>query len=192
MNPNRRGTTFARRIAVVVGLSFVAASLLCPATTEARPILQRGVAGGGTVELDESGEVIADLLLFASAISVPDAEADFVVGSVKWVESGGLVLESTEVTACLVMDERDDGREVQGTMSVNGAGNYPFVLRVIDAGPPGSGFDSADLVVGQASDGGDATPTIRRRGFSYSAAGPIIGGDIENLSVDLDIPDPVE
>ena len=186
------GTTFARRSALVVGLAIVAVSLLWPAMAEARPILQRGVAGGGTVELDESGEVVADLSLLASAVIVPDADAEFVVGSVKWVESGGLVLESTEVTACLVMEERDDGREVRGTMSVNGAGNYPFVLRVIDAGPPGSGFDSVDLVVGQGIDGDEATPSVRRRGFSYSAAGPVIGGDFENLSIDLDVPDPTE
>lgn len=187
------GTTFARRSALVVGLAFVAIALAWPASTDARPILQRGVAGGGTVELEEGAAIVADLSLFASALNVPDADADFVVGSVRWVESGGLVLESLEVTACIAMAEREDGREVRGTMSVNGAGSYQFVLRVIDAGPPGSGFDSVDLVVGGAIEEDAATPTtLRRRGFSYSAAGPVIGGDFENLSIDLDIPDPTE
>jgi hypothetical protein len=190
------GTTFARRGALAIGLAFVVIAMAWPAPTDARPILQRGVSGGGTVELEEGGAIVADLSLFASALNVPDADADFVVGSVLWAESGGLVLESLEVTACVVMPEREDGREVRGTMSVNGAGSYQFVLRVIDAGPPGSGFDSVDLVVGGAVDAeeaAEATPTtLRRRGFSYSAAGPVIGGDFENLSIDLDIPDPTE
>lgn len=185
----RHSPTLNRRHAVVGGLAALTVGITRPRLTSARAIIQRGVAGGGVVQID--GGTDANVSVFASAIQIPDADQQLFVGRVQWVETdSGLVLESTKITACIVMKGREDGREVRGEMSVNGGGNYPFVLQVIDAGPPGAGVDAITLDVGGAVESDDATPTEGRRGFSYSAGGAIVGGDFQNLSIDADIADP--
>jgi hypothetical protein len=97
-------------------------------------------------------------------------------GALSWFDpgwqGGGLYLQGTEITSY----ERIKGtriRQLAGFATANGKGKHKFVLRVTDAGQPGSGKDTVNLTVtGVPASGAGGT------GSHYSANGHLVQGDI--------------
>jgi hypothetical protein len=134
-----------------------------------------GITGGGIVRT-EVGD--ATLILFATELG-DEAERQ-ATGFVRWTDptsEGGLVMESVGPIAYFWELDDAQAREIRGLMSINGEGEQPFVLHLIDSGLGAPGSDSARLDVGDlAAAEGDGSGL-----FGYTAAGPIVGGDIQLL-----------
>jgi hypothetical protein len=186
----QRSVAFSRRAALAVAMASLA--LVRPESSSAAVIQQRGMVGGGLVALQ--GGATAHVSIFATESTFPDKRT-VVVGSIRWVEAGtGLSMMSSEVTSYGDWLEMPEGRRIRGTMNVDGAGSYPFVLNVADAGAPGSGQDVVTLTVGEdgspTSSGTpyaeDGTPTTETDSFHYQVSGLLVIGDIQD--VDIDIP----
>ena len=132
-----------------------------------------GITGGGVLRT-ETGDV--NLVLFATQLT-PDA-AQQAAGFVRWIDpnaEGGLMLESIGPIAYTWPDGEEHLRTVTGVMTVNGGEEHPFQLEVFDAGPGLVGQDTARLTVGDRA-AGDGS------GFTYEAAGIVVGGDLQLLS----------
>ena len=95
----------------------------------------------------------------------------------RWLDpsvEGGLTLESVGPIAYTSPEGEDEHlRNVTGIMAINGQDQQPFQLEVFDAGPGLIGQDTVRLTVGDAADAS---------GFSYEAAGTVVGGDLQLLS----------
>jgi hypothetical protein len=178
--------TLDRRI-MVGALAAAAAGLTLPQIASARAIKVRGMAGGGLAHFELSD---ASFSLAVTRMTFEDENRELVVGSVLWVDpTAGLTLSSTRIDAYGDLElpvEQGEGRRIRGLMSVNGADEHPFRLDVIDAGPPGSGLDSLNLIVGADAGSAPAATPQAAGGFSYAAAGPVITGDIQDIDFDLD------
>jgi hypothetical protein len=155
---------------------------------QTRTVTQRGMVGGGLVQF-EQGE--ANFSLFVSRLIYAEDDAEVIVGIILWVDGvAGITLWSSAVTEYIVPEvqpEQGVSRRIIGTMSVNGEGEHPFELEVIDVDLPGSGKDTVDLKVGDGARASDkATPTSGL-GSSYTAAGTVATGDIQELVVEMDL-----
>lgn len=142
------------------------------------------IGGGGTID---TADGTASFSVYALQVPYPTDEyepAD--TGGVHWIATNldGTVLTLTSV---LVDDYGWDGDDIGGTrwvrglMSVNGEGEVPFVMRLLDGGPPESGQDTVELVVGAEIEGSDGA------GFGYRASGPLAHGDVQIQEVPLDV-----
>lgn len=173
----------SRREVMAAGAAALALGLVAPAAVSASSLLLNGMAGGGLAKW-ESGE--AQVSVFVSQVQVSDAVQELFIGRIQWVdEAAEVTLETTNLTAYETMTDNAGGRIVRGLMQVNGAGSYPFLLHVIDGGPPGKGADTFDLKVGGAVPGATAWQGVAGNApnFAYAAAGHLATGDFEWLSV---------
>jgi hypothetical protein len=173
-----------RRMAI--GGALAAAAGFALPNRQGRPVIQRGMVGGGLAQFDQ-GE--ANFSVFASRMIFAEDEV-VVLGSVLWVdETVALTLRSTAITEYIVPEvqpEQGQSRHILGTMSVNDEGEYPFELQLIDADLPGTGVDMAILTVREgARTGQNATP-VSDPGFSYTANGTVVTGDIQLIGVEVD------
>jgi hypothetical protein len=104
---------------------------------------------------------------------------------VRWLlpdaPDGQVTLESVGPLA--YEEPQQQERVLRGTMQVDGSGEHPFTLRLVDAGPDAIGEDTAALLVGTraAADGADG-------GYSYEGEGKLIAGDLQLLSVVAPVP----
>ena len=185
MNP-RHHLALPRRKVVAAGLGALAGGLLGANRADARIALVRGVFGGGLAKIDGGEEPgLAHLSLFASAVQFPEGRLAF-IGGVRWLEAGtGLMLESTEITECVGTDEHPGARRVSGRMTVNGAGDYPFVLTAVEIGPPGSGQDTIELEVNGPNTAGEGEEAASDD-FTYSVAARLVAGDFQVVSIDTE------
>ena len=130
-----------------------------------------GVAGGGTVRVDERDVTVA---VFATAEKENKNKTSGGNGRLRWVDPNfdgeALTLESVGLTAYGPVPGRPNTRAVAGIILANGKGPYPFLL-LMDA-EPSSGQDTVALTVG------DAVGTLSETGFSYTAEGPLVAGDL--------------
>jgi hypothetical protein len=130
--------------------------------------------GGGGVVKTPSGSAQASFS--GDKLELPGSRTQVITGTLAWFDPGwhgtGLLLESTRVTNY----RRVPGtkiRELTGLASANGKGKHQFVMRVIDAGRPGSGADRVSLrVSGIAASGAGGT------GHEYAAHGHLAEGDL--------------
>lgn len=132
-----------------------------------------GITGGGIVRT-EIGD--ATLVLFATELG-DEAERQ-ATGFVRWIDpvsNGGLTLESVGPITYEWATENAGERAIRGTMAVNGEGQEPFVLQLVDTGSAEGSGDTASLEVG------DLTAAESNTGFGYTATGQIVGGDIQLL-----------
>ena len=184
-----RPTTLPRRKVVAGGLAALALGFQTPAVSEARPMLARGMAGGGLARLESGGsQPLAQFSLFASAMQLPEGNTLF-LGKILWVEAGaGLQLESTEITQCVALEDRPDGAQIRGRMTVNGEGDYPFVIHAFDSSLPGTGKDSIMIEV----DGRLARELTETDSEAiepaYTATASIVAGDFQWIIADIDLP----
>src|SRR5918994_414673 len=103
-----------------------------------------GITGGGVVGT-AAGDV--QFVLFASVVGEGSSQA---AGFVRWLlpsaNDGQGTLESVGPLA--YEEPQQQERVLRGTMQVDGSGEHPFVLRLVDAGPGAIGEDTAALLVG--------------------------------------------
>lgn len=151
-----------------------------------------GIAGGGEVRTADG--VAVQLSLIATRTEDTErAGAFFVNGQVRWVEPTwegvGLTLESTMLASYEPMADIEGGREASGWMRTGQRdGDFPFVLRAVHAGSPGSGLDTVALWVGDAVEDIVAEAFrdgLEPSGFRYHAEGPLVSGDLQLLNFSL-------
>ena len=183
----RRRFAVDRRKIVAAGVGALALALPQVRDAAARVILLRGMSGGGLAQLDGSDEPrLVNFGLFASSMQLPDGET-LVLGTIQWLEAGtDFELQSIEVTQCIPIPNRSDGAEVRGRMRVNGAGDYPFVIRAIDGGRPGSALDRVEVEVNTAAAREGASGKASDDTFTYQAAGNLIAGDVQWVIADIE------
>ena len=188
MELRTRGLEMPRRKVVAAGLAALAMAVPLAPKVAARIMLIRGMAGGGLVQLEGGDEPrLANLSLFASAMQLPEGTS-VVTGSIRWFEAGGgLRLETTEVISCVPMEDRPDGAEIRGRMKVNGEGDYPFVVNVMDTDAPGAGRDAIRIEVNgpRAREGVKVAASDDE--FLYEAAAALVAGDFQWLIVDREV-----
>jgi hypothetical protein len=169
-----------------IGATFaVATGLAIQIPTRGRVLTQRGMIGGGVVQV---GQNAAGFSLYATRFAVAEENWEVVTGSILWSDPTlGITLESTDVTVYEVVEGGSgETRRIEGMMTLGGEETYPFVMVVADVGDPSSGQDTISFGVGDGvTVGGDATP-VAGLGFSYAAAGPIAGGDVQLVEIDAD------
>ena len=132
-----------------------------------------GVSGSGVVQAADREVVRA----VAATSQTLDTGETTTFGLLRWVDPNwqgtGLTLESNGIGAYGPVPGARATRELFGSVSANGEGHFPFVLRVFDAGSGASGEDTVALLVGDGVLEGGA-PT----GFAYAAEGTLIAGDL--------------
>jgi hypothetical protein len=176
-----------RRRILAAGLGALALAIPQAREASARLIRQRGMSGGGLAQIDGSEEPrLANFGLFASAVQLPDG-ASLVLGRIQWIEAGtDLQLVSTEVTQCMPMGTSADGAEVRGRMQVNGEGDYPFVIRALDSGNPGSALDRIEIEVNTENAREGSTVEPSDEDYEYVVTGNLIAGDIQWIIADIE------
>lgn len=138
-----------------------------------------GIAAGGSLA-GVGGDI--QFSAFGSRIEYSDGHEMSQIGTLAWYDPAGLDGEPVTLTLMQVVSygpgDPEDTRVLTGTVSVNGDGEVPFSLTLVDAGPIGVAKDSVHLTVGPgaAGDGWTATPTID---FVYEASGELTAGDIQ-------------
>jgi len=177
-----------RRGVLAAGLGALALVATHPRPAAARTILQRGMSGGGMAQLEGSDEPrLANFSIFASAVQLPDGEA-LVLGRLQWIEAGtDFQVQSLDVTQCKPMEDQAAGAEVRGRVQVNGEGDYPFVVRVLDSGAPGSALDRMEIEVNTDLARQGASGDTSNDDFEYVAAGNLVAGDVQWIIADIDL-----
>jgi hypothetical protein len=175
-----------RRMAVGGALAGVAGFAL--PRRQSRTVTQRGIVGGGLVRF-EQGE--ASFSLFVSRLTFSEDEVEVVAGSIIWVDKeANFTLRSTAITDYIVPEDQPEqgvSRQILGTMRDEAGSEYPFDLEVVDVDVPGSGEDTVNLIVGDgARPSANATPASGL-GFSYTADGLVVRGDIQELDFEIDL-----
>ena len=178
---------YPRRKAVTAGIVATLASALNVRSVDARMVRMRGVTGGGLAKINNAPEPgLANLSVLATAIQDPEGGSVF-MGRVHWIEAGtGLTLESTEITECVGFGDHPGGRRVTGRMTVNGDGDYPFVMRTVDDGPPGAGRDTIELEVNGATVGDEIPIGVTLDEGTYAVSARLVAGDFGLLNFDKD------
>jgi hypothetical protein len=132
-----------------------------------------GFSGGGVVT---TATGTAQATFFGNKAKLKGRNVFVSIGALTWFDPGwngtGLLLQIQSVTSY----RRVPGtqvRELAGVASANGHGKHDFVLRVTDAGTPGSGSDTVKLTVNGIAGGGASSS-----GSQYFADGHLTQGDI--------------
>ena len=173
----------SRRQAIIAG-GFGAALATVP--TVHRAAAQRaiqsggGIAGGGSMEVAVG---TAHFSVFGSRFVVVDEDAPLIIGSLTWTGADGASLVSSEVTSYGPVDGDELSRQMTGTLSIDGEGEYPFTLTLTDGGGPGAGDDV--LVLNVLDAGANAAPSPAAGDAVYAAEGPLASGDLRLLTFDF-------
>jgi hypothetical protein len=170
----------SRRLAAGAMLA-TAAGLALPLETLAVVIIQRGITGGGYLQL-ERGE--ATFSLFASRMIFDEEKREVILGRVLWEDMpNGPKLTSTRITDYEVRDsDVGEARRIRGFMTVgDDARELPFTLDVVDVAFPGAGQDTVVLTVGDGAGTAEPGTPVPSYGYSYTASGILNAGDIEDV-----------
>lgn len=134
-----------------------------------------GLTGGGIVQL-QAGE--AQIVVFATRLEEGVSQQG--AGFVRWIDTNWngeqLMLESVGPIVYERVPDQDQARDILGIMRANGAGGYPFRLRVTDYGPTMIGQDLASISVGKG-----VGRTVPAAPFHYEQDGRLVGGDFQLL-----------
>jgi hypothetical protein len=145
-----------------------------------------GITGGGVVQTSDGD---AQLVLFASRLQ---EGAPGAAGFVRWILPSAadkeLALESVGPITYEEPPDKEQERLIRGTMQANGSGQYPFLLKLLDAGPAAIGKDTVALTVGDRVAEGDSTASAASDDFGYAAEGALVGGDLQLLGSVAPIP----
>lgn len=179
--------SLARRGVLAAAIGGLALAVPGLRDVSARLILQRGMSGGGLVQLEGSEEPrLANFGLFASSVQLPEGTT-LVLGAIQWLEAGtDLQLQSIEVTQCIPSNDRASAAEIRGRMQVNGEGDYPFVIWATDGGRPGSALDRIEIEVNTPAAREGAQGQSSDDSFVYEAAGNLIAGDFQWVIADIE------
>jgi hypothetical protein len=141
-----------------------------------------GIAGGGSVKTADG--VVANLSVFGTTLSMDDETSRF-FGSLILTDDNGFKLVAFEISNYGPVDGEDDARILEGFATVNDEGRYPFSLKMVAGGFPGSGADAIKLEVEANIDESGATPEATE--LVYSIDAPLETGDITILTFDFDV-----
>ena len=137
-----------------------------------------GVAGGGAVQLTGRQATVA---LLATESKKGKKKQKGATGLLRWVDPDfngtAVTFESVGITSYGPVSGQANVREIAGAVRANGGESYPFRL-LVDVEPAG-GQDALTLDVGDAVQGFSST------GFSYSASGPLVVGDLVDTQAAL-------
>ena len=170
----------SRRLATGAMLA-TAAGLALPLETLAVVIIQRGITGGGYLQL-EQGE--ATFSLFASRMIFEEEQREVIVGSVLWADMpNGPTLTSTRITDYEVREsDVGEARRIRGFMTAgDDPRELPFIFDVVDVEFPGAGQDTVVLTVGDGAGTAEPGTPVPSYGFSYTASGTLNAGDIQDV-----------
>ena len=152
---------------------------------DARFLVPDGIGGGGTIRNDAGTAHFAISATRMTPQNVGDSQP-VVLGQVHWTTTSAdgstTALSSVVVNEYGWAENVEGGRWARGTMSVNGEGEVPFVLRAVDGGSPGSSADTIELMVGNAVEGETMSD------FSYQAEGTLTSGDLQLLGFTAALP----
>lgn len=134
-----------------------------------------GVVAGGSLE-GPNGPI--QFSAFGSRLQLDDVAEPVLHGALAWHDPVGM--DGAPLTIALVaVDSYGPGdvetaRVMTGTASVNGEGEHPFALRLVDSGEIGAAVDTIRLVVGSAAGevSGTPVPTGAGPGWHPSRAVP--------------------
>jgi hypothetical protein len=179
------GLSGAGLAAVLTGRTVIAAQAATPdpATTPVTgdtPLA--GIAGGGTLTAP-GGEVSFSLAVFRSvgATGEPVVQGSFLLSD-QTAPTDPVAIEGIEFTEFEQLSMLSPaGRRIVGWATLNGSGEYPFLLQVEDLGAPGSGEDTFHLVLGEDAVpflADDAISSCDCAGFSYNVQSGVLSGDL--------------
>lgn len=181
----RRGAigVTAAALAALAGAASVHAQDASPAASPAAGVTMDAIAGGGV--LSQLGVEVPFSMMFFAAPGVDGGGGGTFRLVDPTIESAPLTIEGTGVISYEQLSEAaTHGRRIVGWSTINGSGNYPFMLQVEDLGEPGSGEDVFNLVLGEAAIpflGGEDKSGCDCGGFGYSLRSNVMAGDITLL-----------
>ena len=175
----------SRRHALLGGGAAVAlaASLTRRGTAAAQKGIRSGggISGGGAVEVQDGGEAL--FTVFGSRFVVVDEPDPIFFGSLIWNDPHDVALASTEISAYGPVEGEENAREMTGFLTVNGEGNHPFTLKLVDGGGPGEGMDTITLTVQPSGEAATATPMTGH--VLYEADATLTSGDLQLLTFEF-------
>lgn len=145
-------------------------------------VTRSGIAGGGALQAI-NGEVSFSLAVFRAA----GTDGEPLVQGMFLLEDATDPMITVTIASLRfdtfeqLSEKSPNGRRIVGWATLNGAGEYPFLLQVEDLGTPGSGEDQFNLVLGA-----DAEPFISEAqasncdcgGYSYGLRSALLSGDL--------------
>jgi hypothetical protein len=145
-----------------------------------------GIVAGGSLE-GPNGPI--QFSAFGSRIQLDDVEEPVIHGALAWHDAAGI--DGAPVTISLVSvksygpHDTEASRLMTGTAAVNGDGEHPFSLRMVDGGEVGTGGDLVRLVVGSGAAELSGTPeAVEADGtFEYDVEGEIVSGNIQTVTL---------
>lgn len=169
----------SRRNALLGGAA-VAAMIPLGAKAQLAPVIQSGggIAGGGSIAVQGGGT--ANFSIFGSRFEIEGQDQPAFFGSFNLVDSNDQQISSIEITNYAPVEGEENAREMTGFATLNGAGRYPFSLKLVDAGTPESG-DTVHLAV--QPEGPQATPATGA--VTYGIDGTLETGDLQLLTFDF-------
>jgi len=174
-----------RRKAVAAGVGTLGLTALLARDVSASHSSGAGVVAGGAI-VGNDGDI--QFSAFGSVITYEDDHEPSRIGALAWYDPAGFDGEPVTLMLLTVSSygpgDADDTRVLTGTVSVNGEGEAPFSLSLVDIGPVGEGIDSVHLAVGPDAAGSGATP-MAASDFVYEASGELIAGDVQIFTTDF-------
>jgi len=181
--PTTRRTAITALGAGVAGLATF--SLLAPDRAFAAISSAAGAVAGGSLE-GPNGPI--QFSAFGSRLQLDDAPEPVVQGALAWYDPAGP--DGAPLTIVLVTiaaygpGDIETARVMAGTVSVNGEGEHPFGLRLVDGGEIGAAAGTMRLVVGRAAAEvtGTPVPADAESGFDYDVEGELTSGDVQVIT----------
>ena len=142
-----------------------------------------GVVAGGS--LNGAADAPIQFSAFGSRLRFDDGTEPIVHAAFNWFDPTGA--EGEPLTLVLVTvgnygpGELENTRVIAGSLSVNGEGEHPFALWLVDNGVVGEAVDSVRLVVGSgvADLTGTPAPADAEFTFDYEVEGDLTAGDVQ-------------
>ena len=168
-------------VAAVAGLAVF--TLATPNPAAAAISSGAGAVAGGSLE-GPNGPI--QFSAFGSRLQLDDVPDPVVQGALAWHDAAGmegepLTIALVTLTAYGPASDDDNARVLAGTVSVNGEGERPFGLRLVEGGEIREAADSLRLVVGSAAVEvtGTPVPDAADAGFDYDVEGELTTGNVE-------------
>jgi hypothetical protein len=145
-----------------------------------------GVVAGGSLE-GPNGPI--QFSAFGSRLTLDDVPDRIIHGAFSWYDAAGAEGEPLALELVTLGNygpgDLETARTISGTVSVNGEGEHPFGLWLVDNGPIGSAADSVRLVVGSgvAELTGTPVPAGTEITFDYEVEADLTAGDVQLIKL---------
>ncbi len=179
----------SRRTAIAAlgaGAAGIASLSLMPRAATAAISSSAGIVAGGSLE-GPNGPI--QFSAFGSRIQLDDADDPVFQGALAWHDAAGPGGAAVTITLRSVKrygpHDTETSRLMTGTAAVNGEGEHPFSLRMVDGGEVGAGGDVVRLVVGSGAAELSGTPeAVEADGsFEYDVEGGVVSGNVQVVTL---------